>query len=69
MTVLKHPMSGATYTLRDDGFVEVDNNGLKGVCAFNRRYQSGDLRQADPHMLLWMAGPQLPDQFNLRRNR
>jgi len=69
MTVLKHPISGATYTLMGNGLVEVENNGLKGTFAFNGQYQSGDLRQADPHMLLWMAGPQLPDEFNVRRNR
>ncbi|MEM8769980.1 MAG: hypothetical protein AAGE43_21300 [Pseudomonadota bacterium] len=69
MAVLKHPVSGATYTLRDDGLVEVENNGLSGVFAWNGQYRSGDLRQADPHMLLWLAGPQLPDGANVRRNR
>ena len=69
MTVLKHPLSGATYRLMDDGFVEVENNGLKGTFAFNGQHQSGELRQADPHMLLWMAGPQLPEESNVRRNR
>ena len=69
MAVLKHPVSGATYTLRDDGLVRVENNGLSGVFAWNGQYRSGDLRQADPHMLLWIAGPQLPDGANVRRNR
>jgi hypothetical protein len=66
---LKHPISGAIYTLRADGEVEVENNGLKGTFAYNGRHLSGELRQADPHMLLWMAGPQLPDGSNVRRNR
>lgn len=69
MTVLKHPLSGATYTLREDGLVEVENNGLKGVFACTGQYQSGELRQADPHMLLWMAGPQLPAGAAVRKNR
>ena len=69
MAVLKHPVSGAIYTLRGDGLVEVENNGLQGVFAWNGQYRSGDLRQADPHMLLWLAGPQLPDGANVRRNR
>ena len=69
MTILKHPLSGATYTLREDGLVEVENNGLTGVFAFDGRHRSGDLRHADPHMLLWMAGPQLPEGANVRRNR
>jgi len=69
MTVLRHPMSGAIYRLRDDGHVDVENNGLKGIFASNGRYLSGELRQADPHLLLWIAGPQLPAGANVRRNR
>jgi hypothetical protein len=69
MTVLRHPLSGAVYTLRDDGLVDVENNGIKGVFRFDGRHQEGELRQADPHMLLWIAGPQLPREANVRRNR
>jgi hypothetical protein len=69
MTVLRHPLSGALYTLRDDGLVQVENNGLEGVFSFDGRYQEGELRQADPHLLLWIAGPQLPSEANVRRNR
>jgi hypothetical protein len=69
MTVLRHPLSGAIYTLRDDGLVDVENNGLKGVFSFDGRFKGGDLRQADPHLLLWIAGPQLPAGANVRRNR
>jgi hypothetical protein len=68
MTVLKHPVSGAVYTLREDGLVEVENNGLKGTFTFDGRHQEGDLRQADPHMLVWIAGPQLPKGSDVRRN-
>lgn len=69
MTVLRHPLSGATYSLREDGLVEVENNGLTGVFAFDGRHHSGKLRQADPHMLLWIAGPQLPAGAGVRKNR
>lgn len=69
MTLLRHPLSGALYRLRDDGLVEVENNGLTGIFGADGSYRSGDLRQADPHMLLWIAGPQLPRRFNTRRNR
>ncbi|MGA0838870.1 MAG: hypothetical protein ACO3Z6_07610 [Pseudomonadales bacterium] len=69
MPVLRHPLSGATYTLREDGLVDVDNNGLRGTFDYTGRFQSGDLRFADPHMLLWLAGPQLPIEHNIRRNR
>ncbi len=61
MPQLKHPLTGAMYTLRPDGLVDVENNELRGVFYFDGRYHSGELRQADPHMLLWLAGPQLAD--------
>jgi hypothetical protein len=69
MTILKHPLSGATYELRKDGNVRVENNGISGIFRFNGQYLSGELRQADPHLLLWMAGPQLPEADSVRKNR
>lgn len=70
MPQLKHPLTGALYTLREDGLVDVENNELKGVFYFDGRHHSGDLRVADPHMLLWLAGPQLPGgDENYRRHR
>ena len=69
MTVLRHPMSGALYTLRDDGMVDVENNDLQGRFHFDGRHESGELRQGDPHLLMWIAGPQLPAADNVRRNR
>ena len=69
MTILKHPLSGATYELRKDGNVRVENNGISGIFRFNGQYLSGELRQADPHLLLWMAGPQLPEKDSVRKNR
>ena len=69
MTVLKHPISGALYTLREDGLVEVDNNGLQGLFYSTGRHHSGELTRADPQILLWIAGPQLPEEDNIRRNR
>ena len=70
MPALKHPLTGALYTLREDGLVDVDNNGLRGVFHCDGRHHSGELRFADPHMLLWLAGPQLPDTAgNRRRHR
>jgi hypothetical protein len=62
-------MSGAIYTLRGDGLVEVDNNGKRGLFHHDGRYCSGELRQADPHFLLWLAGPQLPEGTASRRHR
>ena len=69
MPVLKHPLSGATYTLRPDGLVEVENNGLKGIFHYDGRHHSGDITFADPHMLLWLAGPQLSDDKPVLRSQ
>ncbi len=67
---LKHPTSGALYTVRADGLVEVTNNGLSGVFHYDGRHHSGDITHADPHMLLWLAGPQLPPgEDTSRRHR
>jgi hypothetical protein len=49
--------------------VEVENNGLSGVFRSDGRHVDGDIRQADPHLCLWIAGPQLPDAATVRRNR
>lgn len=67
MPALKHPLTGAIYTLRPDGLVDVDNNGLRGVFYFDGRHHSGELQVADPHMLVWLAGPQLPTDADTRR--
>ena len=69
MAIMKHPRSGATYTLRSDGKVDVENNGVTGVFTRDGRYVSGDIRQADPHFILWIAGPQLPAEATVRVNR
>ncbi len=62
-------MTGALYRLRDDGLVDVDNNGLVGTFRYDGAHVAGALRSADPHMLLWLAGPQLTASDNVRRNR
>jgi len=69
MPVMRHPSSGAVYTLREDGKVKVENNGATGLFASNGRYIEGDIRQADPHFILWLAGPQLPSASMVRMNR
>lgn len=61
MARLRHPMNGAMYTVQPDGLVEVENNGLVGTFSWDGRHHGGDLTYADPHMLVWLAGPQLPE--------
>ena len=50
----KHPLTSAIYELRSDGLIEVDEKGLKGLFHGDGRYESGDLTQADLHLLGWM---------------
>jgi len=62
MAQLRHALSGALYTLVDDDRVRVEKNGLSGLFDASGRHLEGDLTHADPHMLVWLAGPQLPSR-------
>jgi hypothetical protein len=66
---LKHPISGALYSLEANGLVKVDNNGVVGYFTADGQYHSGEIRQADPHLAQWLAGPKLPDAAGTRRHR
>ena len=67
MSRLKHPMNGAMYTVLDNGHVQVENNGLTGTFTWDGQHCDGELTYADPHMLVWLAGPQLPDHVETTR--
>jgi hypothetical protein len=70
MAQLRHALSGAVYTLVGDDTVRVENNGLTGLFTATGRHLEGELTHADPHMLVWLAGPQLPkDDPNARRSQ
>lgn len=57
---LRHPLTGDTYETRDDGTTVVENtDGVRGVFRTDASWVSGDLREADPHFLEFIAGPQL----------
>jgi hypothetical protein len=55
-----HPLSLATYDVRDDGLVEVVLGERRGVFTPNGRRVEGDLYNVDIHLCHWLAGPQLP---------
>jgi hypothetical protein len=55
-----HPLSGATYDVIRDGLITVTHNGISGVFDAEGRWLSGELRQCDPQLCGWLAGPQLP---------
>ncbi len=53
---IRHPLSGAIYRTRDDGLIEVELGERSGVFRTDGRYVRGELRSADPHLLVYMAG-------------
>jgi hypothetical protein len=63
MRTIKHPLSGALYDLTADGRIEVTKDGRRGVFTSAGVWVEGDIRQADPHLCLWVAGRQLPNRF------
>ena len=63
MRTIKHPLSGATYDLTEDGTIRVvTEDGRTGVFDANGRWLSGDTRHADPHLCLWIGGKELPNR-------
>ncbi|MGY9041286.1 MAG: hypothetical protein ACKVKZ_02765 [Alphaproteobacteria bacterium] len=62
MVQLKHPISNVIFTVISKGLCEVDDNNVKGIFDGEGRHVSGELKYADPEMLVWLAGPQLPDE-------
>ena len=58
---LRHPLSGAIYTTRDAGDVEVEaRDGRKGIFRHDGAWLRGELRDADAHMLGFICGPAIP---------
>ncbi len=57
---LRHPLSGAVYTVRDDGNIDVEaRDGRSGIFDANAVWISGELREADPHFTGFIGGPAL----------
>ena len=63
MRTIKHPLSGALYDLLPSGDIQVTKNGQTGVFTQHGVWIDGTIRQADPHLCLWIAGKQLPNRF------
>ena len=56
----KHPLSGSIYEDLGDGRVRVTKREATGVFDSWGRWIEGDVTQADPHMLQWVGGRDLP---------
>lgn len=60
---LKHPVSGAFYTLMPDGNVKVeDSEGRTGIFGHGARYLRGEIREADPHLVGWIQSPDMANR-------
>ena len=57
-----HPISGAVYQAIGDGLVRVEDKakGKWGVFRYDGTWIEGSLTYADPHMLIYIGGPDLP---------
>jgi hypothetical protein len=64
MRTRRHALSGALYDVGEDGLVRVTaKDGTTGVFTPRGEHISGDLHHVDPHLCLWLAGPQLPAEM------
>jgi hypothetical protein len=54
----RHALSGAYYEVGEDGRVYVEHKGVHGVFDPEGVWISGELHEADPHLCLWLGGPQ-----------
>ena len=59
MHAIRHPLSGAVYDLEADGTITVSLDGQQGSFTTDGVYLSGMVREADPHLCVWI-GPTPP---------
>ena len=57
-----HPLSGTMYEDIGDGKIKVQKEGSNayGIFTWKGEWLEGEVTQADPHMLLYIGGPDLP---------
>jgi hypothetical protein len=60
---IKHPLSGALYDLTETGAIQVSKDGRTGLFDSHGVWIEGEIKQADPHLCVWIAGKQLPNRF------
>jgi phenylpropionate dioxygenase-like ring-hydroxylating dioxygenase large terminal subunit len=63
LRVEPHPISGAVYRAIGGGLVRVEDKakGRYGVFRWDGTWIEGDLTYADPHLLIYVGGPDLPE--------
>ena len=53
--IIRHAFGNVAYSLTDDGLVRVDDNGTEGLFTGAGVWVSGELREADPQMCVWVS--------------
>ena len=61
MLGIRHPFSHALYEQDGHGNVLVTDGARSGVFTGEGRWVSGELRECDPQMCNWIAGPIAPN--------
>lgn len=62
---LRHPLNGWLYEDQGDETVKVTTpKGVTGRFTVNAEWLEGELKDANPHLCLWVAGRQLPESAN-----
>ncbi len=64
---MQHPLTQAMYRLIDDDLVEVELEGRTGVFRADGRHVRGDLKAADPHLIVFMIGSERMARRRTRR--
>ena len=62
---IKHPFGGALYELQEDGTVLITDGDKQGLFKRDGRWISGELREADPQMCVWITNqPPPPEELD-----
>ncbi len=58
--IIRHAFGDVAYSLTDEGLVLVDDGTHKGLFDSRGVWVSGELRQADPQMCVWVTNQHQP---------
>lgn len=63
MEGIRHPLSGAVYDLEADGTITVALDGRTGSFTKAGVYVSGEVKECDPHLCVWVGGKRMPSRY------
>ena len=61
MLGIRHPFSQALYEQDGEGNILVTDGERSGLFTSEGRWLSGNLRECDPQLCNWVAGPMAPN--------